>query len=102
MHPIIEKKGKALAELCQRYHVSRLEVFGSAADGDFDEARSDVDFLVEFADVPDNKRFDTYFDLLFALQALLGRRVDLVEPDALTNPYFIRGVNQTRKLVYAA
>lgn len=102
MHAILEKNRDALGELCRRYHVSRLEVFGSAANGDFDETRSDLDFLVEFTGVPDNKRFDTYFDLLFALQSLFGRRVDLVEPGAMSNPYFIRSVNETRKLVYAA
>ena len=39
-----------LRDLCRRFHVRRLEVFGSAARGDFDPARSDIDFLVEFAE----------------------------------------------------
>lgn len=40
---------KELAELCWRYDIARLEVFGSAARGtDFDlEKKSDPDFLVE-------------------------------------------------------
>ena len=101
-HHIIDSRRRALEDLCQRFHVSRLEVFGSAVDGTFDETRSDLDFLVEFQGVPDSQRFDTYFGLLHALEALFGRRVDLVEPGAMRNPYFIRRVNESRRVVYAA
>jgi hypothetical protein len=101
-HHIIDSRRRALEDICRRFHVSRLEVFGSAADGTFDETRSDLDFLVEFRGVPDSERFDTYFGLLHALEALFGRRVDLVEPGAMRNPYFIRRVNESRRVVYAA
>ncbi len=37
-----------LRALCRRFHVRRLDGFGSAARGDFDPAQSDLDFLVEF------------------------------------------------------
>ena len=37
-----------LRAVCRRFHVRRLDLFGSAARGDFDPQRSDVDFLVEF------------------------------------------------------
>jgi predicted nucleotidyltransferase len=54
MHPQIQQHQTALAELCRRYHVRRLEVFGSAARGyDFDPFSSDADFLVEFEAIPD-------------------------------------------------
>jgi predicted nucleotidyltransferase len=102
MHTVIETNRDALAEICRRFHVARLEVFGSAADGDFDESRSDIDFLVEFGDVPDRERFDTYFALLHALEDLFRRHIDLVEPEAMHNPYLIRRVNESRKLIYAA
>ena len=49
MQAVIDEKRDALAAICRRYGVSRLEVFGSAARGlDFDPKRSDFDFLVEF------------------------------------------------------
>lgn len=41
---------EAVAELCRRYGVARLSLFGSALTAEFDPATSDVDFLVEFAD----------------------------------------------------
>jgi uncharacterized protein len=50
MHSLIAAQRPAIASICRRYQVRRLEVFGSAARGaDFDPERSDADFLVEFA-----------------------------------------------------
>jgi uncharacterized protein len=46
MHRLIQDKRSEIAELCRRYHVQQLEMFGSAARGDdFDPAKSDADFL---------------------------------------------------------
>jgi uncharacterized protein len=71
-----------LRELCRRFHVRRLDVFGSAArSGDFDPAGSDVDFLVEFAAQGDD--LVHFLDFKQALEALLGRRVDLVDRKAI-------------------
>jgi predicted nucleotidyltransferase len=49
MHGLIERQRAAIGELCRRHRVRRLDLFGSGARAtDFDPARSDVDFLVEF------------------------------------------------------
>jgi hypothetical protein len=48
MIPLIEKKRFAAEELCRKYRVIRLEVFGSAVGDSFDPDKSDLDFLVEF------------------------------------------------------
>ena len=101
MVSIIEDKMKDLAGLCRQYHVSRLEVFGSAAMEDMHTA-SDLDFLVEFDPTVRDRRFDNFFAFQEALSVLFNRPVDLVEPGGLRNPYFIRSVNETRKVVYAA
>jgi len=62
---------------------ARLEVFGSALRlADFDPARSDVDFLVTFAPRSRNN-LAAFVDLKEALEALLGRPVDLVEREAV-------------------
>lgn len=101
MVSVIEDKLKELEGLCRRFHVSRLEVFGSAAADDMRDA-SDLDFLVEFDPAVNDRRFDTFFALKEALEKLFGRPVDLVEPGGLRNPYFIRSVNETRQVIYAA
>ena len=91
-----------LVELCRKYRVRRLDVFGSAARSDFDEELSDVDLLVEFDDMPHADRADAYLGFLTAVEALLRRRVDLVELWAVRNPYLRRGIQESRELVYAA
>ena len=86
MTQIIEQNKNKLAEICRRYRVSRLDVFGSAAAGDFDEQTSDIDLLVEFDLSVNQNRFDNFFALQEELQKLFGRSVDLVEPGGLNNP----------------
>ncbi len=98
---IIDKNREALIRLCQAHHVKRLDVFGSAATGDFDSS-SDIDFLVEFDSEAAPRRFDNYFDLHRALEKLFARQIDLVEPGGLRNPYFICQVNETRRQIYAS
>jgi len=79
----ISEKREALADLCRRYGVERLEVFGSAARGtDFNRARSDADFLVTFTPSARND-LAVFADLKDALERLLGRPVDLVEREAI-------------------
>ena len=94
---------KELQQLCRRFHVRRLDLFGSAARGDFDPERSDVDFLVEFdLDHPDALSLKAYFDFKDAPEALIGRPVDLVEPAALRNPYLRASIDASREPVFAA
>lgn len=101
MVSLIEDRRKGLESLCRKFHVRRLEVFGSASTDDM-AASSDLDFLVEFDEAADPVRFDNYFAFQEALQQLFNRPVDLVEPGGLRNPYFIRRVEETRRQVYAA
>lgn len=102
MHPVIENNRTAILGLCDKYHVARLDVFGSATEDTFDPSHSDVDFLVEFRHSESMDAVDQYFGLLEDLEALFGRHVDLVCAKAMRNPYFIRSVNASRRPIYAA
>ena len=103
MHAAIADKREELAELCRRYGVARLEVFGSAARGtDFDPQTSDADFLVEFRLDNDRAPLQQYFDFAEALRQTLGRSVDLVESGAVQNPYLRTAIDKSRELVYAS
>ena len=102
MYPSIEKHRAEIEDLCRRYDVGTLDVFGSATTDAFDEHRSDVDFLVEFRRGPDGLTLGDYFALKGALEELLGRLVDLVSPARLENPFFRAGVEETREHLYAA
>jgi predicted nucleotidyltransferase len=98
----IEEKRDALAALCRRYGVARLEVFGSAVRGlDFDPKRSDFDFLVEF-ESSELSPLEQFFGFAAALEDLLGRPVDLVEPSAIRNPYLRAAINRSREVVYGS
>ena len=102
MLQLIAAHQHAIAELCQRFHVRRLDVFGSAARGaDFDPARSDVDLLVTY--LPGHHPgIGAWQDLRDALTALLGRPVDLVMDTAVENPFIREGIESSREPVYAA
>jgi predicted nucleotidyltransferase len=80
---LIEDRKAEVAEICRRYGVERLDLFGSAAEGGFDPERSDLDFIVAFErrDPPD--LFRRYFGLEEDLENLFGRNVDLVMEGAL-------------------
>lgn len=102
MQPFIQAKQEELTSLCRRYHVRRLELFGSAAAGTFEPASSDLDFLVEFEELDPPAYADAYFGLQESLSALYQRPVDLVIPAAVHNPYFLRSIERNRALLYAA
>ena len=102
MQEAIRQHKAELAELCRRFHVQRLELFGSAATSAFDPGRSDLDFLITFGDLQEGQYADSYFGLLEALEELFRRPVDIVVASAITNPYFLEGIKPTRTLVYAA
>ena len=91
-----------LQELCRRFHVRRLDLFGSAARGDFNPERSDIDFIVEFDRSAPQHPFDAYFGLKEELEALFGRKVDLVELSAVRNPYLKSSIDASREPVFEA
>jgi predicted nucleotidyltransferase len=101
MIALIEQRRSEVTALCRRFGVQSLEVFGSAADGAFDRAHSDIDFLVEFSQDDTGSLFHRNFGLQEALEQLFGRKIDLVSASSLSNPYFIAAVNQSRQPVYA-
>lgn len=98
----IDSHRDELTGLCRRFRVRRLELFGSAARGEFDPEKSDLDFLVEFEDLPTADYADAYFSLLESLTALFDHPVDLVVSSAVRNPYFRAGIEKNRSLLYAA
>ncbi len=90
---------EAIGEVCRRYQVRELALFGSALRDDFRQ-ESDLDLLVEFE--PDARAsFVTLGRLERDLETLLGRKVDLIPKGGLRP--LIRGhVLSTARIVYAA
>ncbi len=98
---IVAKNQRGIIDLCRKYGVKRLDLFGSAAAETAFSPDSDIDFFFEF-DANSVGLADRYFGLIEDLQTLLHHNVDMVSiPDA-RNPYFLRVANQHRTTLYAA
>ena len=102
MHEVIASRMNEIVELCRSYGVERLEIFGSAARGtDFDPAKSDADFLVEFEPSREPETFKDLFAFENALAAALGRKVDVLM-DLPKNKYLLASINEYREVIYEA
>ena len=101
MIELLEQHREQIASLCRKYGVAKLELFGSAARGDYDARESDLDFFYEFDANPAGLA-DRFFGLMEDLERLMGRKVDLVSSKDARNPYFLQVANQHRVTLYAA
>lgn len=102
MLALLEDHHRAIADLCRRHRVKRLELFGSAARVERFTADSDIDFLVEFLDYDAPDIADLWFGLQEDLERLLGRGVDLTSPRTIVNPIFRVAADRDKVTVYAA
>lgn len=95
---IIEKRDE-IAALCRKYRIRALWLFGSATGDQFDPTTSDLDFLVDLGEY-ENTIVYRYLDLAGALEALLGRKVDLVTVRSVRSPLFRKAIEETRVTLY--
>jgi predicted nucleotidyltransferase len=99
---LLESKRQAIEDVCSRFGVARLEVFGSALREDFKAGESDLDLLVEFKPMEPYARVEAYFGLRDELRTLLKRQIDLVMVGAVKNLYISREIERTKQLLYGA
>ncbi len=87
--------------VCRKHGVLFLDLVGSAARGDFDPARSDIDVLVDFpngmADL-----FGSYMGLREDLASILGRPVDVITVRGVRNPLLLDSLRDGGIRLYAA
>lgn len=98
---LIELHIAKILELCKRYKVKTLYVFGSILTPRF-RKDSDIDLLVRFKKDEINllDYADNFFDFQTSLETLLGRKIDLVCEDSIKNPYFRQEVDTKKRLLY--
>lgn len=103
VNSLIADHSGEVAQLCRLYQVERLDLFGSAASGEFAPERSDLDFIVaDLRDVDPDPRFSRHLELQAALVRVFHRPVDLVIDQPFRNPYFPEAVEETGTPLYAA
>jgi predicted nucleotidyltransferase len=100
MNPILEAKMPAITELCRKYGVAKLEVFGSANTPEFDPERSDFDFIIDFAKA-DGDLLSRFVGFADALEAELGRSADFVFESKM-RPRFRAFIAPQREVLYEA
>ncbi|MDI6778912.1 MAG: nucleotidyltransferase family protein [Bacteroidota bacterium] len=74
------------------YGAKRLGLFGSFVRNEQKES-SDIDFLVEF--IPGKKTYDNFINLVYFLEELLGKEVELVTHESISpylKPYIEREI----------
>ncbi len=95
----IEIDGRELGELCRRWGVRELALFGSVLREDFGP-ESDVDVLVEFE--PERTPGLGFIDMQEELAALFRREVDLVSGAGLRNPFRRHEILTAKCVIYRA
>jgi len=96
MESLISNHLSEIRSLFKKYDVKDAYLFGSAAKNNL-KADSDIDFLINFSNKSDFEKYgNNYFDLLYALQDLLKRNVDLIAEETLSNPFLIESINKTK------
>lgn len=89
-----------IAEFCLKWGIREFSIFGSVLRDDF-RPDSDVDVLVSFATDAPWSLFDIV-QMQDELKDIFGREVDLVEKEALRNPFRRRAILSGREVLYAA
>lgn len=96
---LIELNLQKIFDLCRKYKVDKLYVFGSILTPRFN-SQSDVDMVVNFKGVPLEDYVDNYFGLKDALTTLLGREIDLLESNGIRNAILRNNIDRTKRLIY--
>jgi uncharacterized protein len=95
----IETHKSDIVKLCKTHKVKSLYAFGSVLTDKFNE-ESDIDLIVNFTDMVLEDYADNYFDFKFLLQDLVKRPIDLLEENAIKNPFFKESVDKQKELIY--
>jgi uncharacterized protein len=86
-------------DLCRRYGVKRLGIFGSVARGE-ERAGSDIDFYAEFDSPTPDQMAERYFGFIEDASRRFGRPVQVLTPRMVRNPFFKRSVERDLTIIH--
>jgi uncharacterized protein len=104
MAPEIKNNLDKIIEACKQMQVKSLYVFGSGARNKDFTPDSDLDFLYSMFTGPDGMPVSNYdyFDLMWKLEEITGKKVDLVSEKGIRNKYFLSSIMNDRIKLYEA
>ena len=102
MIAIVKDNINEIIKICERMQVRSLYLFGSASDEKNFTKTSDLDFLYQFKKDENGlpvSQFD-YFDLMYSLEKITGKKIDLVAEEKIKNKFFLARVNEEKIKIY--
>lgn len=102
MVAIVENKMEEIKELCKKMQVQSLYLFGSGTSEKSFTKESDLDFLFQFKKDDQGllvSGYD-YFDLMFDLEKITGKKIDLVAEERVKNKFFLSRINNEKIKIY--
>ena len=96
---IIEQNSEQIKKVCSKHKVDQMFVFGSVLTKEFNE-NSDVDFLVKFGKIDLYDYFENLLNLKENLENILQRKIDILEIQAVKNPYLKKSIDNSKLLIY--
>lgn len=102
MIAIVKNNLEKIIATCRKMHVKSLYLIGSGARGDDFKNDSDLDFVFQFEKNSEglHKAVYDYFDLLFTLEEITGRKIDLIAEEKILNKYFLERINNEKVSIY--
>ena len=99
MNKLLEHNLAQIINCCKENDVEKLHAYGSITTENFTD-KSDIDLLIKFKNIPFEQYTDNYFRLHALFKKIFKRNVALITENSLSNPYFIKKINQTKTLLY--
>lgn len=96
---LIQANIEKIKLLCSKHKVNKLFAFGSIVKDNFNKD-SDIDLVVDFNAIEVVEYADNYFDLKEQLELIFNRPVDLLEDNAIQNPFLKKQIDAEKKLIY--
>lgn len=97
----IETLKKDIPEMCEKYQIAYVDVFGSTARSE-QEADSDIDLIIEFSEPRRKNISHRFFGFLHELEDKYNQKVDILTEQSLRNPYLKEAINKDRIRIYGS
>ena len=102
MIAVVKDNIDEIIKICERMEIQSLYLFGSGSNEKKFKNNSDLDFLYQFKKDENGLNISKhdYFDLMFGLEKITGKKIDLVAEEKIKNKFFLARVNELKIKIY--